>query len=233
MRTFRRLSVLVFIALLATFLLHLIWPGAVKWAFPLASWGGILFLMVKATRRRGALADLNVEVAGETLLTFGTVSIVLTIIHAFVAALHGFSAGGITGVERCVADIAAPFGEGLISSAIGTFGANYLRQLDATLSHDPLHASGSGASAGPGGAGSFSIDPTLQVEIDRLRDNVEGLNRVMGSLNTELEQGARGAADFNRMLQQVGSLLQNLNRFFAARAAPSPAAGGAKRRAAP
>lgn len=201
MQAFRRRSIVVFAILLATFSLHLFWPEAVKWLFPVASWGGILHLTVKAVRRRGAFADLDMEIASETLQTYGLISTVLTIVHVFIAVVVNFT-GDITSLQKHVWDIAAPFAEGLIASGFGVFSSNYVSQLDVAT-----HGRSSGGSGG--GSGGFSLDPATSMELAKLRTNLEAFNRAA-------EEAARNTSDLNRLLKQVGSLIESLNKFFAA-----------------
>jgi len=202
MKAFRLRSLVVFLILLATFLLHLFWADSVKWLFPVASWGGILYLAVKAARRRGTLADLNVQVAAESILTIGTVSIVLTLIHGFMAVMVNFT-GDLGSLQKHVWDIAAPFGEGLISSAISLFASNFLRQTNA-MTRASMPAGGGG-----GGSGGLSIDPATTIELAKLRTNLEAFNRAA-------EEAAQNTSDLNRLLKQVGSLIETMNKFFVA-----------------
>lgn len=213
-RRFIRMYCVLIFALIVSFYAGI---GAMKWLFPIASWGGIIYLTAGA-RKLSARKNCNLSAAANVVQGYGIFSLISGIGVSLYLLGRESGATGITDVP--FSQIAATFMEGCVSMGLGITLSVYLNYIGA----DDNNSAGVSATvqAGiAGGANNVNTGlATLANELSGINNQMQAVRKSVGELNGQLCDVTRDIGKFRELMDEVGKLVKSLDAFFPSRRGP-------------
>lgn len=197
--------------------------------FPLACWGSLAFLATTAVHIRAHDKNFSMAAASTAFMSFAILAFGSGMILVIISFAAGESVIGVllTGTNidaplllQTMRELGTPLGEGLFTSVVTPFVSAYLIQYEIRT-----YGMEEGSHSSSGSPREKVIEVDFSKETKVIRENLATLGTSISALNTSVTGTttslkkfgeSKEIADFRKSLQEITSLVNDLNTFFTA-----------------